>query len=30
VAAEVFSERGFKDVSVDEITTRAGYSKRAF
>jgi AcrR family transcriptional regulator len=28
-AAEVFSERGFKDASVDEIATRAGYSKGA-
>jgi AcrR family transcriptional regulator len=28
-AAGVFSERGFKDASVDEIATRAGYSKGA-
>jgi AcrR family transcriptional regulator len=28
-AAEVFSERGFKDASVDEIASRAGYSKGA-
>jgi AcrR family transcriptional regulator len=28
-AADVFSERGFKDASVDEIATRAGYSKGA-
>jgi AcrR family transcriptional regulator len=28
-AAEVFSERGFKDASVDEIAARAGYSKGA-
>jgi AcrR family transcriptional regulator len=28
-AAEVFAERGFKDASVDEIATRAGYSKGA-
>jgi AcrR family transcriptional regulator len=28
-AAEVFSERGFKDTSVDEIAARAGYSKGA-
>jgi AcrR family transcriptional regulator len=28
-AAEVFSERGFKDASVDEIAMRAGYSKGA-
>jgi AcrR family transcriptional regulator len=28
-AADVFSERGFKDASVDEIAARAGYSKGA-
>ncbi len=28
-AAEVFARRGFKDASVDEIATRAGYSKGA-
>ena len=28
-AAEVFSKRGFKDASVDEIAARAGYSKGA-
>jgi AcrR family transcriptional regulator len=28
-AAEVFSERGFNDASVDEIAARAGYSKGA-
>jgi AcrR family transcriptional regulator len=28
-AADVFSERGFKDASIDEIAGRAGYSKGA-
>jgi AcrR family transcriptional regulator len=28
-AAEVFSERGFKEASVDEVAARAGYSKGA-
>jgi AcrR family transcriptional regulator len=28
-AAEVFSERGFKDATIDEIAERAGYSKGA-
>lgn len=28
-AAEVFAERGFRDASIDEVASRAGYSKGA-